>query len=293
MKKSVLTNSDITIIVSSCDAYEDCWNPFFKLFAYYWSNVSAKVVLITDQKDYTCPYMDVRVFRASAAENGQRYPWGWNLVRCLESIETDVVLYLQEDFFLTAQVDDEKIIEFASYVAEISWTHESTMHIGLCPRSSHGPFHLTEHPLLWEVDRQARYRFSLQPGLWRRLDLLKYVKKTDTAWDFEEYSHFRGRRESRRILTVNRHVFNLEEKQIYPFNPHGGIVRGKWHRGSVVDLFEKHGIKVDFSQRGFIDDKLHNNSEPPTFIGRVRNALRSRVAKWKGMVNEKIDRYRY
>ncbi len=284
---------DITIIVSSCDAYADCWDPFFKLFAYYWPNVSSQLILITDDKDYKCPFMDVTVFRAAAGQGGRRYPWGWNLRRCLESLETDVILYLQEDFFLTAQVDEEMISKFVSYIAEISWTHESTMHIGLCPRSSHGPFHLTEHPLLWEVDRQARYRFSLQPGLWMRQHLLKYVKPTDSAWDFEEYSHLRGRRETHRFLTVNRHIYNLNNKQIYPFDPHGGIIRGKWVRDSVVELFKNNGINVDFSQRGFSDDSTVNTFELPSFGQRLQNALRLRSIYWKNRVNEAIDSFRY
>jgi len=175
---------DFTIIVSSCDAYSDCWDPFFKLFASYWPNTLAQVVLITDEKDYQCPYMEVKVFRAAVGQGCRRQTWGWNLMRCLESLNTDVILYLQEDFFLTAPVDEDMIKEFAGYISKMSWTHQSTMHIGLCARSSHGPFHLTEYPLLWEVDRKARYRFSLQPGLWKREALLKYLKPLDTAWDF-------------------------------------------------------------------------------------------------------------
>lgn len=103
-------NPDITIIVSSCDAYADCWEPFFKLFARYWPDVPAQVILITDAADYECPHMAVTTFRAAENQDDRRRRWGWNLKRCLESLNTQLILYLQEDYFLSAPVDQNQII---------------------------------------------------------------------------------------------------------------------------------------------------------------------------------------
>jgi hypothetical protein len=173
-------------------------------------------------------------------------------------------------------------------MAGMSWVHENTMQIGICPLSNHGPFHLTEHPLLWEVDKQARYRFSLLPGLWNRLDLLHYLKPTYSAWEFEETSHYRARRTPKRILTVNRHLFRFDAVQIYPFDP-SGIIRGKWVRNNVVELFSRHGIELDFSRRGFSDEALV--SKIP-FMKRVCVGLRRRWMLVNDRVNEAIDHYR-
>jgi len=284
--------ADCTIIVSSCDAYADCWEPFFQLLARYWPGLNAPIILITDEMDYACSHVNVKTFRAAKGQYGRRRPWGWNLRHCLESLDDDLILYLQEDFFLTGPVDDSLIEEFAGYMTEMSWTHEFTMHIGLCPRSSHGPFHVTENPLLWEVGNDARYRFSLQPGLWKRKELLNYIKTSDTAWAFEEVSHIRARRTPERVLTVNRHVFHPGGKIIYPFDPHGGIVRGKWVRGSVVDLFKQHGIEADFSQRGF-SDEMPAKISASSFPHRIHNAIHWRWLRLKGQINESLDRFRY
>jgi hypothetical protein len=282
---------DITIIVSSCDAYADCWEPFFQLFHRYWPHVAARVVLITDEMDYASPHMEVTTFRAAEGQGGRRRPWGWNLRRCLASIDTQLILYLQDDYFLTGPVDENQIIEFAGYMTKRSWTHESTMHIGLSPRSSHGPFHLTEYPLLWEVDRQARYRFSLQPGLWNREEMLKHIKPKDTAWDFEEKSDWRSRRTISRVLTVNRHVFRPAGRLIYPSEAGGGIVRGKWVRENVVELFAKHEIHVDFSRRGFFDEASQCSKSLP-FGARVCNAVHWRGIRLLNRINEAIDHLR-
>jgi hypothetical protein len=280
---------DITIIVSSYDGAEDTWEPFFKLFSTYWPGCDYPVVLVTETKRFSYPDLPLRCFNTGVMKGGPT-AWGRRMLKSLDVIKSGTILYLQDDFFLTSPVDDNLIEEFAGYMAEMSWTHESTMHIGLCPRSSHGPFHLTEYPLLWEVDCQARYRFSLLPGLWNREELLRQIKPSDTAWEFEEKSHWRARRAKGRVLTVNRHIFRPDGRLIYPFDPGGGIVRGRWDRGSVVDLFKQHGIIVDFSRRGFADEAL---THPPMPFGtRVCNAIHWRGAHLINRINKVIDHFR-
>lgn len=287
--------SDMTIVVSSCDAYSDCWDPFFKLFQIYWPDCPYPVVLITETKSYNGMVGKVRSFPALTESGKSKLKWGGGLIECLKTLESQTILYLQEDFFLTDRVDQEMIEAFVAFMQQMSWTHETTMHIGLCPRSSHGPFHVTEHPLLWEVGKQARYRFSLQPGLWNRENLLKYIKYSDTAWAFEENSHIRGRRSRSRVLTVNRHIFSLGGRQIYPFDPAGGIVRGKWSRDRVAGLFELHGIKIDFSLRGCLEDieKLSCDLNKEHFFHRLYRYLHWRLLGVQSRINEIIDWVRY
>jgi len=88
-------------------------------------------------------------------------------------------------------------------------------------------------------------------------------------------------------------VFNLDSKQIYPFDPHGGIVRGKWVRNSVVDLFEKHKIKVNFNSRGFVDEATVKEFVSLTFYSRLGVAFQRRKILLKYWVNKIIDSFRY
>ncbi len=286
---SVALDDLVTIVVSSCDAYEDCWPPFFHLFEKYWSPNECEIVLLTDCKDFSWSSLALRCVQ-TGLHRGRQLPWGTRLRMCLETITTPIVLYLQEDFFLEDQVERDTIAEFAAFMSQTSWTHQDTMQIGLSPRGSHGPFHLTEHPLLWEVDVAARYRFCLQPGLWNRLDFYRYVRPTDSPWMFEETSHIRGRRTRKRMLTVNRHVFTISGRQVYPFD-HRGITRGKWVRDAVVPLFERHGIVVDYRRRGFLEDEpysvsVHKAPAKESVVGAYWRSLRERL-------NTRIDRFRY
>lgn len=46
--------NNLTIIVNSCDKYEDAWNPFFKLMEIHWPKSDKyQIILNTENKDYT------------------------------------------------------------------------------------------------------------------------------------------------------------------------------------------------------------------------------------------------
>ena len=51
------------LLVSSCDKYSDCWDPFFKLLSIYWKDLEYPVYLITEEKEYECPYMPVTALK--------------------------------------------------------------------------------------------------------------------------------------------------------------------------------------------------------------------------------------
>ncbi len=45
--------SEVTVLINSCDAYSDLWEPFFKLFSIYWPDCPYEIVLNTEYK--RCP----------------------------------------------------------------------------------------------------------------------------------------------------------------------------------------------------------------------------------------------
>lgn len=44
--------SDLTIVVCSCDKYEDLWYPYFEIFKKNWSDCKYPIVLNTESKNY-------------------------------------------------------------------------------------------------------------------------------------------------------------------------------------------------------------------------------------------------
>lgn len=42
-----------SILVNTCDKFEDCWNPFFKLFFLFWPDYNGVIYLNTEYKEYS------------------------------------------------------------------------------------------------------------------------------------------------------------------------------------------------------------------------------------------------
>ena len=47
-----MTNANCCMLMSSCDAYSDLWNPFFYYLKKNWPEFNLKVYIITELKHY-------------------------------------------------------------------------------------------------------------------------------------------------------------------------------------------------------------------------------------------------
>lgn len=259
--------SPYTILVNSTDSFEDCWIPFFKLFSDYWPNCNRPIVLNTEVKRFDYPGLNIVCSQVALQAPGKRLSWSECLHRCLETIDTPLVLYLQEDYFLHGPVDVKRIDEFADLMLQKNY---SCIRLMECDGS--GPWRPTDHPLLWEVDQRSKYRIALQAGLWNKRSLQRYLRLHESPWQLEYFGSKRAHRVADSIFCVNRDVFNDQTHQVFPYQP-TGVVAGRWKREVVIDLFMRHGITVDFSARGFYDPERPRKKRP--LLHRVWDRMRS------------------
>jgi hypothetical protein len=245
-----------TILINSTDSFEDCWYPFFKLFSVYWPNCDRPILLNTETKSFQYPGLNVVCSQVGAESPGKRLSWSQCLHRCLGQIDTPLILYLQDDYFLNSQVSVKQIDELADLMLQKDYTCIRLMECG-----GSGPWHPCEHPLLWEVDQRAKYRIALQAGLWNKQRLQNYLRLHESPWQLEVFGSKRAHHIADTIFCVNRDIFNDQSYQLFPYHP-TGVVAGKWKREAVVDLFNRHGISVDFSVRGFYDPDQQSKKRP-------------------------------
>lgn len=236
----------LTILVNSCDNFEDCWHPFFKLLSIYWPDCAHRIILNTEHKTFAYRGLSIRSSQVATAWSGSgRIPWSDCLLRCLEQVETEYVLYLQEDYFLNAPVDQGLLLEFIALMSEKRIPHIRLMELDR--NAGHRPSPV--HPLLWEIHERADYRLNLQAGLWHKDTLCSYLRPGESAWQFERWGTRRSYQRGDAFLCQSLDHFNARRRFIVPYHP-TGIVRGKWYEPAVKDLFIIHGIEMDFSKRG-------------------------------------------
>lgn len=262
-----------SILVNTTDRFEDCWMPFFKLFKEYWSKYSGKVYLNTEHREFVYPGINiVSVKNCQVFDDASQVTWSQCLIRALEAIDTDVILYLQEDYFLNGHVDDGLIESYAKLINE-----KNIDCIHLSPASGPGPFSSSDYPNLWTVDRKAAFRISCQAALWKKSVLIKYLRSYESAWQFEEFGTRRSHVLNDVFLTVDREFIKSRGKEIIPYF-RTGIVQGRWD-SRVRDLLDGHNIMVDYGIRGF-----HRPGKLP-----FRKTLKRKIQRVPKMILSELD----
>ena len=261
-----LEQSLLTIFVNTSDNFEDCWDPFFRLFEKYWPGCPYPIVLNTETKDYSYPGLNIRCSKVSEGEQ-RRLGWSECLIRALDKIQTPYILYLQEDYFLEAPVKDvvvKKLLEeMMSGKAEVIQLQQASQ-LNRRPDDS--------QDLILEVSQKAKWRLSLQAAIWKKAILRSQVRVHEDPWQFESYGALRSRRMKERIYSINGALFNGLENEVFPYKV-TGVIGGKWVGEIVQPLFSKHDINMDFSKRGFYEEGRRKKRKP--FIIRLVDRLRS------------------
>lgn len=228
------------MIVQTCDAFSDCWGPFFQLWARYWPDCPYEVVLSTESKEYQHPSLKITCFTSKS--HGIESPdWSDRLLGCLDFVQTPYVFHIQEDYFLQAKVDGRLICEALSLMESEGWAHVGLTHFG--PRGTLRP---TSHAWLNETPPGRAYRVNTQAALWDRVQYKKVLRPGESCWQFEILGTWRERGSGRRFANVAPERARVSPVVDYTAT---GILKGCWHP-AIPRLFAAEGIPMDFSIRG-------------------------------------------
>lgn len=230
----------VTVLVNSSDGFEDCWGPFFHLQQAHWPDCNFPVLLNTETRDWTVPNG-----RCSRVAHGEPHRLSWSecLIRAIGQVETPLLMYFQEDYFLDRAVDHAKIMA----AVDLMLQRPDIGHIALTRHGSFGPYDPFPVEGFAKIRQRARYRISTQAGLWRTQTLLGYLDPHENGWMFEIFGTRRAHRRSDLFLMADFSEGNGGPAVDYV---HTGIIKGKWHP-AMPNLFAKHGLTTDFSRRGF------------------------------------------
>lgn len=226
------------VLVSSCDKYEDIWNPFFSLFQKMWPDNPYPVVLNTETK--SCSYQGIKVDTLQLYQPGEQVTWSKRLRDHLRKINTEYVLILMEDFFINEPVDTAKIHQC------IDWMDKDH---SICSFDLYVTNHkktACQYPGFMERPRFSQYRFQTEACIWRRTDLIHFLRDDEDPWIFEFMGNIRS-------LWTNKkfYVTATGETPIFSYETFA-IVRGKWNKDRIDYVFKDNGIHVDYDQRGTI-----------------------------------------
>ena len=238
-----------SVLVNTCDKFEDCWNPFFKLFSLYWRDYKGKIYLNTEYKDYSFPGLDIIPVKGCVGKkiNGRFATWSQCLKWALDSIPEDIILYLQEDYFLKSQVQTSMIDDAVKLMLEnkdIKCIHLTDQGCSTFGSSAYEGYD--------QCVLHDKYRVSCQAALWYKDELYSLLREWESAWEFEQFGSKRSAILNHTYIAVSSKVVKKDCFEILPY-VFTGIVKGRWYE-ETIPLFEKHDIVIDWSKRGLLSE---------------------------------------
>ena len=248
----MLSSKDVTILVQSCDMYEDAWEPFFKLWNMFWADCPYKIILCTEQKQYECDFMDVETINT-----GNGLSWSARLRYALDRIDSKYVLFSIDDFFLTEKVD----VEIFQKALELM---ESDEEIGLITfnRKKNNMVFPDKNDIsncFKPVGRKG-YRTNVLISLFRKEYFLDLLYGDEDPWTYEWESNIRSLFAGYKIYTQD-YRYTKPAFHYYMSPVDGmGITQRKWLKGNKT-FFESHGIyNVNYDNLGFFTEEVTYDS---------------------------------
>jgi hypothetical protein len=227
----------MSVLVMSCDAFEDVWQPFFTLFEKYWAECPFQKYFCTDIKP-------VQQKGFTPITVGKDFAWSYRFKYALEQLTTPYVLFLQDDFFLMKPADNLRIFRYLDILEK-----EQAAILRIFPTPApNSPYKFYKDIGL--VDKNVSYRVSCQATIWNREVLLELINETDNIWAFEIEGTKRSNEIEKPFLSVVVDEMGEPlEAGNYAYSYFcTAVFKGKWMRGAV-ELCRTEGIELDFSKR--------------------------------------------
>lgn len=242
---------NLSLVVSSFDAYEDLWKPFFTLLKENWpESEQIPIYLGTNSKKYIHPGLQIYSPLADIPEDYSS--WSKCVIEILKRVKTDYVLFMLDDFFLWKQVDNGRLEKVLSYMKSNKRIGYICLKQDITPASGpkwHQNAMNCEYPELHFRRRGYPYRVSTQTGLWRKDYLLKLLRAHETAWQFEVRANIRANFYCQKQYGVRESLF------IYPGG--GYVWKGKV-LNEYANSFPEELVGDIKKKRGFITKEEWN-----------------------------------
>lgn len=230
----------LSIVICTCDAYQDALGPLFTLMTRYWPQCkNYKIILNTESLGYQFDGLEITSFNLYGGKI-EGLTWSKRLRDTLLKISNKYVLIYLDDYYLSRTVSNDLFEKCINFLEE----HNDAAYVNVhyCP----GHYKtIKEFPLLAKRSKFSRYLINAQACIWRRNFLMNVLREHETAWDFERLGSIRA-------MFSNCDFFTVTEPLFYYRPDLDGLSRGKW-LPHTPELFAQEGISMDLSSRGVLE----------------------------------------
>lgn len=236
-------NKKCTIIVNSCDAYADLWEPFFLTLKEFWKECPYDIVLNTESKEF---HSDGLTITSLKLFKNKPDMWGKRFRETLKRVQTEFVICLYDDFILEEQVDQDEIEKC------ITWL-EDYKDVAVFYFSNNIGDNIEDNvfPDFELIPQKKDYKLNSAPAVWRRELLIEFTGEVDTPWAWEFFGSARTYASDYKFYCRQN---NKENIYVYNYRLGGAIHRGKWVLSVIEPVVSRYHLDLDLTERGIEDE---------------------------------------
>ena len=151
--------NEISIFVSSSDAYSDIWSAFFALLKREWPDYRGRIYLNTETLGFNYEGLDI-----VCTKLGKQSHFGDFFLRGIERIDGDRFLLLMIDYFIEGRVDIARLQEICDLFMhdEADTFTLTTQPYGFHPLPSRPSFSRLDPCEAWRIMRSEEHTSELQ-----------------------------------------------------------------------------------------------------------------------------------
>lgn len=217
--------SKVAIMITSCDAYKDCWKPMIYSLDKYWPDCKYPRYIVTNYNEEELPHTGfIKI-------GDDKRSWCTLAKRGLEAIDADYVLFFQEDYWLARKVDNNAIKAHVQYMEENCIDYLKICKDVLRDKYRIGNSIYCNNPL------DIRYSFNTAMAFWRVNRIKDLLIEGWSGWEFE-----------RQIIPyIQKNGIHIESQCLYSEAIlekgltdicGGAIIRGVWTDSAITFLKE-------------------------------------------------------
>lgn len=224
-------SDNLTVLVIGYDGYIDVWKHDFYLMNRYWNNRPRTILANSELRP---EYEGVEVFNA-----GKDAEWSQKVIKALKIVDTEYVLLLLEDFFISKTVDNARLVNALKLMDNHHLDYYQIL-VQLVRQSwtPGAPYKGDKHIRIIPDDK--KYPVNLQAAIWRKSYLEDALGDGNyNAWIFE-MNHMFDKVNTKQVTCVvdDTNMLNIIH----------GIVQSKYLRNAKRKL-NKLGCNITDSER--------------------------------------------
>ncbi len=197
-------NSNIALLILSCDNYSDLWPIFIKQFKKYWPDCPYDKYISTN-------YLSANSKTFTDIKIGNDKSWSDGVLKALNKIKDkyEYAFISLEDLILMGKVDN---ADFSRITSEFIKVDGNYLKFIRKPKPTK-----KFNSLFGEIEPGSLYRPTCVYALWKIDILLDLLVESESAWEFERLGSLRSDK-YKRFFVVYKDFFKISNT----------IVKGKW-----------------------------------------------------------------